>query len=86
MAKASTVTKMVDLRGKSPEELRARLGELRKEQFNLRIQKATGQLANVGRVSQVRKEVAQVLTLLNEAAKGKAPTAPKKKTTAKKAA
>jgi large subunit ribosomal protein L29 len=83
MAKASTATKIVDLRAKAEDELRKHLGDLRKEQFNLRIQKATGQLTNVARVGAVRREVAKVLTLLNEKAKGKKP-APKK--TAKKAA
>lgn len=55
-----------DLRAKSVDELKDRLVELKKEQFNLRFQKASGQLENTARVSAVRKEIAQVKTVLNE--------------------
>jgi len=84
MAKATKVTKIGDLRGKSEAELQTRLGELRKEQFNLRIQKATGQLTNVARIGQVRKEVAQIQTLVNEKKRGGG--SPAKKPAKKKAA
>jgi large subunit ribosomal protein L29 len=84
MAKATKITKIGDLRGKSASELQTRLGELRKEQFNLRIQKATGQLTNVARIAQVRKEVAQIQTLINEQKRGGAR--PAKKPAKKKAA
>jgi large subunit ribosomal protein L29 len=70
MAKATKVTKIGDLRSKSESELQTRLNELRKEQFNLRIQKATGQLTNLARIGQVRKEVAQIQTLMNEKKRG----------------
>lgn len=83
MAKETKSNKIGDLRGKSKDELNNRLNELRKEQFNFRIQKATGQLANVAQVRKVRKEIAQVNTLINEQAKG---IKPKAKKTAKKAA
>ncbi|MCA1939392.1 MAG: 50S ribosomal protein L29 [Caenispirillum bisanense] len=57
---------ITDLRGKSVDELKDRLVELKKEQFNLRFQKASGQLENTARVTAVRKEIAQVKTVLNE--------------------
>jgi len=79
MAKEKNSTKIADLRAKSDEQLKAQLGELSKEQFNLRIQKATGQLANVGRVAQVRKQIAQIKTLMNEKAKGIKHQKPKAK-------
>jgi large subunit ribosomal protein L29 len=58
--------KPADLRAKSPDQLQEQLGELRKERFNLRFQKATGQLEGTGRVRQVRREIARILTLLGE--------------------
>ncbi|GAA0577717.1 50S ribosomal protein L29 [Caenispirillum bisanense] len=57
---------ITDLRAKSVDELKDRLVELKKEQFNLRFQKASGQLENTARVTSVRKEIAQVKTVLNE--------------------
>lgn len=58
-----------ELRAKAPEELKNELVELRKEQFNLRMQNATGQLGNPTRFRQVRKEIARIYTVLNEKAK-----------------
>jgi large subunit ribosomal protein L29 len=58
--------KPADLRAKSPDQLQEQLGQLRKERFNLRFQKATGQLEGTGRVRQVRREIARILTLLGE--------------------
>jgi len=52
-----------ELRDKTPDELRAELVTLKKEQFNLRFQKATGQAE-----STVRMKAARVLTILNEKA------------------
>lgn len=57
-----------DYRSKSAEDLDKELGALRREQFNLRMQKATGQLANSSRLGQVRKEIARIKTVINEAA------------------
>ena len=51
---------------KTDKELETRLTELHKEQFNLRFQKATGQLANTAQVSHVRKEIAKIQTVLGE--------------------
>jgi large subunit ribosomal protein L29 len=55
-----------ELREHSREELLAREGELRQELFNLRFQHATRQLENTSRLSQARREMARVLTLLRE--------------------
>jgi large subunit ribosomal protein L29 len=53
-----------DMRAKSPDELRELLGNLRKEQFNLRFRKASGQLENTARVRQVRRDIARIKTIL----------------------
>ncbi|KAF1709433.1 50S ribosomal protein L29 [Pseudoxanthomonas kalamensis DSM 18571] len=53
-----------ELRGKSADDLKAHLLELRKEQFSLRMQKATGQLAKTHETRRVRREIARVKTLL----------------------
>ncbi len=63
---AKTQVKAADVRMKTDKELEDRLLELRKEQFNLRFQKATGQLANTARVTAVRKEIAKIMTVINE--------------------
>ena len=55
-----------DLRDKSPEELRAELSALLKEQFGLRMQKATQQLTNSSKIVGVRRDIARVKTLLNQ--------------------
>ena len=55
--------KAADLRDKTPEQLREQLEALKKEQFNLRFQRATGQLENTGRVREVRRDIARVKTL-----------------------
>jgi large subunit ribosomal protein L29 len=57
-----------DLREKTPDQLREQLTELKKEQFNLRFQQATGQLENPARMRAARREAARVLTVLNEKA------------------
>jgi len=77
MAK-SNVAKPADIRHKTDKELETRLGELRKEQFNLRFQRATGQLANTARVTHVRKEIARIMTVLGERARGVESPAAKK--------
>jgi large subunit ribosomal protein L29 len=58
--------KAAAVRLKTDKELETRLLELRKEQFNLRFQKATGQLANTARVTAVRKEIAKITTVMGE--------------------
>lgn len=67
MAKAKkSESRIAELRSKDAEQLNAELVELRKEEFNLRMQRATGQLENSARFSQIRKDCARILTLLNE--------------------
>ena len=57
-----------ELRDKTPDELRAELVTLKKEQLNLRFQKATGQVESTVRMKAARREAARVLTILNEKA------------------
>ncbi|MEL7255413.1 MAG: 50S ribosomal protein L29 [Pseudomonadota bacterium] len=61
-----------ELREKTPDQLREELVNLKKEQFNLRFQAATGQLENPARMKTVRRDVARVLTVLSEKAAGAA--------------
>jgi large subunit ribosomal protein L29 len=61
MAKAAT-----DVRAKTEDELNAMLLDLRKEQFNLRFQRATGQQEGVKRIRQVRRQIARVKTIMAE--------------------
>ncbi len=63
---AKNTVKAADVRQKTDKELETRLMELRKEQFNLRFQKATGQLANTARITAVRKEIAKITTVIGE--------------------
>ena len=55
-----------DFRGKSVDELSEQLVKLKKEKFNLRFQRANGQLENTGRVRQVRRDIARIETVLTE--------------------
>jgi len=57
------MAKGTDLRAKSADELEGRLAELKKEQFNLRFQKASGQLQDAARVRVVRRDIARVKTI-----------------------
>jgi large subunit ribosomal protein L29 len=54
--------KTEDLRAMSPDQLDDELIKLKKEQFNLRFQKATGQLASTARVREVRRDIARIKT------------------------
>lgn len=58
-----------DLRTKTADELSSQLEALHKEAFNLRFQRASGQLENTARVRQVRREAARIKTILNERAR-----------------
>lgn len=58
----------LELRGKTPDQLREDLANLKKESFNLRFQQATGQLENTARMRAVKRDTARVLTVLNEKA------------------
>ena len=55
-----------DLRANNPQDLVAKLGELKAELFNLRFQLATGQLENTARIKFVKKDIARVKTVLAE--------------------
>ncbi len=57
-----------ELRNKTADQLREDLAALKKEAFNLRFQQATGQLENTARMKTVRRDVARVMTVLNEKA------------------
>jgi len=72
------MTKVAELKTKSNAELETMLLGLRKEQMNLRFQRATGQLANTARVTKVRKDIARISTLLNTESTAGAPAAKKK--------
>lgn len=63
-----------DLRGKTPDELKEQLSNLKKEAFNLRFQQATGSMENTARMRLVRRDVARVKTILNEQAAAAAGT------------
>ena len=58
--------KAQDVRAKTDDELKGQVDELKKEQFNLRFQKASGQLENTSRVRQVRRDIARIKTVLGE--------------------
>ncbi|NVK34404.1 MAG: 50S ribosomal protein L29 [Rhodobacteraceae bacterium] len=62
--------KATDVRAKTLDELRSDLESLKKEQFNLRFQKATGQLENSARVRQIRRGIARIQTIMREKARG----------------
>jgi large subunit ribosomal protein L29 len=55
--------KASDVRAMTPDQLDDRLAELKKEQFNLRFQKATGQLEKTARVKQIRRDIARIKTI-----------------------
>ena len=60
------MSKAQDLRAQKNEELEGRLSDLKKEQFNLRFQKASGQLTNTAQFGRVRTKIAQIKTILRE--------------------
>jgi large subunit ribosomal protein L29 len=63
--------KASEFRTRTEDQLREQLLELKNEQFNLRFQKATGQLENTARVREVRRDIARIKTILA------APSAPR---------
>lgn len=69
MAKQKTAK---DFRSESPEKLKETMLQLKKEQFNLRFQVATGQLEKTARIKAVRREIARVQTILREKARADA--------------
>ncbi len=65
--------KAAELKGMTPDELEDQLAKLKKEQFNLRFQRASGQLENTARVRQVRRDIARIKTVLTSNRKGGRP-------------
>jgi large subunit ribosomal protein L29 len=65
------VKKAPDLRSLTLEELMQEEKNLKKELFNLRFQKTTGEIENPLRIKSVKKEIARVLTVMTEKSKGK---------------
>ena len=63
--------KASDVRTKTPDQLNDDLGSLKKEQFNLRFQKATGQLEKTARVREVRRDIARIKTIAAQKAAAK---------------
>lgn len=62
--------KASELREKSPEELRSELMRLRKEQFHLRMQKASGQLGQAHLLQETRRDIARVKSVIQEKSDG----------------
>ena len=73
--------KIEDIRHKTPDQLRDDLTRLKKEQFNLRFQAASGQLENTARVRQIKRDIARIKTIAKE--KPRAKSEPKGKVKAK---
>jgi len=66
VASAKTSSKADDFRTKSADELADQVAKLKKEQFNLRFQKANGQLEKTNRIRAVRRDIARIETILAE--------------------
>ena len=84
--------KPADLRAMSVDQLDDEFMKLKKERFNLRFQRATGQLENTSRVRQVRRDIARIKTIAAQKRSGQVPAgaatetkAPRKRTTRSKA-
>ncbi|WP_323005007.1 50S ribosomal protein L29 [Pseudorhodobacter sp.] len=67
-SKGATTNAASELKTKTPDQLRDSLIALKKEAFNLRFQQATGQLENTARMRSVRRDVARIMTVLNQKA------------------
>ena len=87
------MTKVSVFRDKTPDELADELAKLKKEQFNLRFQRASGQLERTSRVRTVRRDIARVQTVLGQKGRGEklpaakpAKPAPKRKPAKRRAA
>ncbi|PYE86784.1 50S ribosomal protein L29 [Phyllobacterium leguminum] len=60
--------KAAEVRGKTPDQMNDELAKLKKEQFNLRFQKATGQLEKTARVKEIRRDIARIKTIARQKA------------------
>jgi large subunit ribosomal protein L29 len=58
--------KIADARAMTPDQRKDEILKLKKEQFNLRFQRATGQVENTARVRQVRRDIARLKTVVNQ--------------------
>jgi large subunit ribosomal protein L29 len=67
------MAKIDDLKTKTDDQLAEQLGELKREQFNLRFQSATNQLEKPARIREVRRTIARIRTLQSERARAAAP-------------
>jgi large subunit ribosomal protein L29 len=65
-SQAAAATKADDFRAQSADELGDKLTKLKKEQFNLRFQRANGQLEKTNRIREVRKDIARIATVMTE--------------------
>ena len=65
-ASARTSSRADDFRAKSADELGTELTGMKKEQFNLRFQRANGQVENTGRIRVLRRDIARIQTVLTE--------------------
>ena len=66
------MTKAADMRADTDDQLSEKLGQLKREQFNLRFQAATSQLEKASRVKEVRRDIARIKTLQTERARSAA--------------
>ncbi len=67
--------KASEIRDMTLDQLDDQLGKLKKEQFNLRFQRASGQLENTSRVRQVRRDIARIMTIARQKRAGSAKSA-----------
>ena len=65
-AAKNKTNRVADLRTKTDDQLSAELGDLKREQFNLRFQSATNQLERPARIKEVRRDIARIKTLQTE--------------------
>ena len=71
--------KASDARAMTVDQIDDEVLKLKKEQFNLRFQRATGQLENTSRVREVRRDIARLQTIATQKRSGEAPAGPKPK-------
>jgi large subunit ribosomal protein L29 len=67
--------KIAEIREMTLDQLDDQLAKLKKEQFNLRFQRASGQLENTARVREVRRDIARVMTIARQKQQGAAKSA-----------
>ena len=75
--------KATDIRVMTVDQIDDEILKLKKEQFNLRFQRATGQLENTSRVRQVRRDIARLITIARQKRAGEGAAAPNKKSKAR---